>query len=613
MSDSLEVDSIIKLARQSAISMEGRAAIDYAKWAMQTSKKLNEKALYLRAHFYLAAGYDEADLLDSSIVHYVEVLEEVKGTSLDWLDIHITNNLAMQLSGKGNYDQALEHYLNGLKMAEERKNSAFIGKFMTEIGYCFDRNKEFEEALEWHKKALDIYNSIEDEYNIYFVKGRIGIAFDDLGVFDSAHYYNLQTLNYSIQIKDSFAIGGVASNIGNTYMKQNEWSKARDYLEMALNTNISSGDSWSKSISAVNLGHVYTNLKEYDQAAKTLNYGIKQGMIGGSLKFVSEGYYRFFQLHKELDQTDSALHYYQLHKSVEDSLYNVEKARQLAEIETIYETNKQKQQIALQEAQLNQKEEALLSRRRLIIALVLAFCLIILAVGFAYYRYKKRKKAELQQRIIEEQEKSIDAVINAQEEERKRISKELHDGIGQQLSGLKMAFQKLGNSLQKALPEKKEEIEALATVVSNSADEVRSISHQLMPRDLREFGLIEAIEELTQKTFNPLEIDCEFEHFKLQKRYNERIEVSIYRIVQELINNILKHANATKVHIQLFQNNSKLILIVEDNGHGFDESTSAEGHGLLNIRSRLSTVNGEVNFEPSPSSGSIATVRIQLN
>ncbi|MBD99643.1 MAG: hypothetical protein CMO34_07345 [Verrucomicrobia bacterium] len=91
------------------------------------------------------------------------------------------------------------------------------------------------------------------------------------------------------------------------------------------------------------------------------------------------------------------------------------------------------------------------------------------------------------------------------------------------------------------------------------------------------------------------------------------MEVSIYRIVQELVNNILKHANATKVHIQLFQNNSKLILIVEDNGHGFDESTSAEGHGLLNIRSRLSTVNGEVNFEPSPSSGSIATVRIQLN
>ncbi len=134
-----------------------------------------------------------------------------------------------------------------------------------------------------------------------------------------------------------------------------------------------------------------------------------------------------------------------------------------------------------------------------------------------------------------------------------------------------------------------------------------------MPRDLREFGLIEAIEELTQKTFNPLEIDCEFEHFKIQKWYNEHIEVSIYRIVQELVNNILKHANATKVHIQLFQNNSKLILIVEDNGHGFDESTSAEGHGLLNIRSRLSTVNGEVNFEPSPSSGSIATVRIQLN
>lgn len=431
-------------------------------------------------------------------------------------------------------------------------------------------------------------------------------------MFDSAHHYNLQTLNYSLQIKDSFAIGGVASNIGNTYMKQKEWSKARDYLEMAFNTNISSGDSWSKAISAVNLAHVYSNLNVYDLATQKLNYGIKQGKIGGSLKYISEGYFRFFQLYKKLNQTDSALHYYQLHKRFEDSLYNVEKAKQIAEIETIYETNKQKQQIALQEAQLNQKEEALLARKRLIIALMLGFCLIILAVGFAYYLYKKRKKAELQQRIIEEQEKSIDAVIHAQEEERKRISKELHDGIGQQLSGLKMAFQKLGTSLQNAMPEKKEEIESLASVVSDSADEVRSISHQMMPRALLEFGLIEAIEDLSQKTFIPLDIDCDFEQFNLQDRYNERIEVSVYRIVQELVNNIIKHSHATKVHIQLFENNKKLILIVEDNGRGFQNSKLSEGLGLLNIRSRLNTVNGEANFEPSPASGSIATIRIQL-
>lgn len=612
MSDSLKVDSVIKLARMNAINMRGDRSISYAKWALSKSRMIRNEPLYLRAHFYLAAGFDEADQIDSSIVHYKKVLNEVKGSSMNWLDIHITNNLAMQLGGKGRYDEALEYYFEGMRIAEEREDSSFAAKFMTEIGYCFDRNKEYKQAIEWHRKALKQYRLLGDEFSVYFVKGRIGIAYDDLGIYDSAHYYNLQALNYSIQINDSFAIGGVASNIGNTYMKQKEWQKAKDYLEMSLDMNLTSGDSWTKAISAVNLGHTYTKLKEYEKARESLLFGINQAKLGSSLQFISEGYYRFYQLYYSLNYPDSALHYFRLHTDLEDSLYNLEKTKQIAEIETRYETEKQQQQIALQEAQLNEKEQALSARRRLIIVLILGFILITLSLGFAYYRYKKRKKAELQQRVIEEQEKSIDAVIHAQEEERKRISKELHDGIGQQLSGLKMAFQKLGTSLHKAIPEKGEEIDTMAQVLSEAADEVRSISHQMMPRALLEFGLIEAIQDLTHKAFKPLEIEFDFEHFNLQNRYSERIEVSVYRIIQELINNIIKHADANKVNIQLFENNNKLILIVEDNGKGFSDDRAADGHGLLNIKSRLNTVNGEVNFEPSPASGSIATIRIQL-
>jgi signal transduction histidine kinase len=99
----------------------------------------------------------------------------------------------------------------------------------------------------------------------------------------------------------------------------------------------------------------------------------------------------------------------------------------------------------------------------------------------------------------------------------------------------------------------------------------------------------------------------------MKMRLPERIEVSLYRVCQELINNVIKHSGASKVHVQLFQNKGKVIMIVEDNGTGIATQPASEGHGLMNIKSRVSTLNGEVNYERSAGSGTLATVRIPIS
>ena len=148
--------------------------------------------------------------------------------------------------------------------------------------------------------------------------------------------------------------------------------------------------------------------------------------------------------------------------------------------------------------------------------------------------------------------------------------------------------------------------------MQDSADEVRVISHQMMPKALTELGIIEALGDMLDKSLGKIDIDFEFEHFGIKDRLAEKIEVSLYRICQELVNNIIKHSEAKQVHVQLFKNKGKAILIVEDNGKGIQENEVSDGHGLLNIKSRLNSLNGEVNYEPSPNSGTTATVRIPL-
>ena len=130
---------------------------------------------------------------------------------------------------------------------------------------------------------------------------------------------------------------------------------------------------------------------------------------------------------------------------------------------------------------------------------------------------------------------------------------------------------------------------------------------------LQEKGLLAAIEEMVRKSLGITTIHFQIEHFKVENvRFQERIELSLYRICQELVNNIIKHSKASEVAIQLMRNKSHLILIVEDNGVGFNKQQNKDGIGMMNISSRLSTVKGEAEIEPGPERGVVATIRVPV-
>jgi signal transduction histidine kinase len=204
-------------------------------------------------------------------------------------------------------------------------------------------------------------------------------------------------------------------------------------------------------------------------------------------------------------------------------------------------------------------------------------------------------------------------VITATEEERRRIAKDLHDGVVQGLTGLKLRIQNLvyGSEvpaeLSKGLGETTE-------LISRSIDELRNISHRMMPRALSEMGLVPALNDMLDKTFFGSQTKWSFDHIGMEGiRLDELVEVNIYRIVQELVNNILKHADAGTVSVQLLKNATHLVLIVEDDGKGFDPTRSGDGIGVLNIHSRAQVLKGAVNFEPGPKTGTVVTLRVPVS
>ena len=175
-----------------------------------------------------------------------------------------------------------------------------------------------------------------------------------------------------------------------------------------------------------------------------------------------------------------------------------------------------------------------------------------------------------------------------------------------------MGFQRMGEELKGAPNEITEELKSLSKVIDDSATEVRAISHQLMPKVLIEFGLAPALDDMLEKSLGLAGIKYSFETFGNNERYYEQAELGLYRICQEAINNILKHANATEVSVQLLKAGGNLVMMIEDNGKGANFNTTNTGHGITNMQSRARTIGADISFDSAPGKGTVINVRMPL-
>lgn len=244
---------------------------------------------------------------------------------------------------------------------------------------------------------------------------------------------------------------------------------------------------------------------------------------------------------------------------------------------------------------------------------VIAFLIEIIALsGLLAYRVKLMQsvseKLLIEKNLIQQQR--TQAVLEAEERERIRIARDLHDGVGQTLAAARMT---LGNYVSQKKIESSEMQNSL-DLLEDGIKEIREISHNMMPSSLTKFGLTSALKQFTNKinALGKLEIELQIVGFK--ERFDEKIELVLYRIIQEIISNIIKHAEAKKVNIELVKHDNELILIIEDNGRGFDTvSTENHGIGLKNIATRVEYLNGNVNFDSSIGKGTSVVIEIPLN
>ena len=213
-------------------------------------------------------------------------------------------------------------------------------------------------------------------------------------------------------------------------------------------------------------------------------------------------------------------------------------------------------------------------------------------------------------RLLEDkrQQELLKAVIDAQESERKRLAEDLHDCVGQVLSAIKLKLHKLdkpGEGQNEMLAETRQ-------LTDECIQEIRNIIHNVLPPVLTDFGLIDALDALCTKMDSNTPIQVSFTRKLANERFQSAVELTLYRIAQELFGNAVKHSESTTIHVELTKNGNSLIMSFRDNGIGFNIDSVKHGFGIKNLRSRVQLVNGKIDIYSKPLSGTITTINVPL-
>ncbi len=458
------------------------------------------------------------------------------------------------------FDKSVESAKEYVLFAESGKDMLILAKAYQNLGSAFQNAGDKNEAEKYYKKYEQLLPSLKSPYYTWLHKHNTALALANEGKGKEAIQAALETLEIAKNKLPAEKWLPSYYLIGYCYMLNKEYQLSNKYLEICQQLADSIHSKEYQMYAASGLATNYASLGEYKAAYENIDNQLALTDEISSDKIKINGNY-----------------------------LNIK-----------YQSEKKEAQIKLQQVSIKQKNTLNY------ILLGSAVALLIISL-LSYRNYRNRQKLQ-QQRISElETEKQLlatQSLLKGQEDERSRLAKDLHDGLGGLLSGVKLQLGAMKGNLILSEAHGQAFNNAL-NKLDDSISEMRRVAHNMMPEALINLGLQQALHDYCDglSTSQPFTINCEF--YGLEQRMEPSIEIVVYRIVQELLNNAVKHANATTILAQVIRRENNLTITVEDNGKGFDTTQLDQMRtaGLRNIQSRVNYLHGQIDIQSVPGKG----------
>ncbi len=607
-SEGRERIEILRHLSRAYIGADKEKSISFAKESLAEAEKLGNDTFIVRSIVNLAAAYQNSGDHPSSIQYLNHGIEITRKNGNRFQLLECLGFKATALAGRKQTDKALPFAQEALVIAEELKDSVGILNALEIIAAAHKDLHQYDEAIKVYQREIALLDRLPKRI---FEKGRVSV---NLGEVYATLKQQTEAIKFLQKGRDYFTqlgypVGALIAtlDLADTYLDDGQLESAREAYSEILEQNKAIQEPELGALAYTGLGVIEMEKRNYPTALDYYKQAEATAKPAG-LHVVLKNIYDYMNdLYCLKGDYTTAKTYKELSKNYADSVLTADVRDRISELQVQYETTEKELQIAEQKSQIFRTNALNYGLSGSLVAFF----------GFGYLfhnRFRLRKKAELDAAVIHEQKLGLNAVIEAQEAERKRIARDLHDGIAQELVALKLGFDALGRRVGKIAPDESARFAELGEQLDASCTEVRSIAHVMSPPVLEQQGLAPSLELLLRHTLQHAGLEAKFNAHDLPLQLDEKTEIGLYRITQELLNNIVKHARAAKVVIEMFQAENQLVLRVEDDGTGFDfDAARSRGTmGVLNILSRVSTLGGQFFSERKLPHGTIALVRVPI-
>jgi signal transduction histidine kinase len=555
---------------------------------------------YLGVFFYNINNYDSANAywqkgLNICIANnfYYEELKNFRVT--------LNNNFFL----RGNYAAAMKMSIDGLARAEKINDREIMAHFNNVLGYILMRQQNFEESRNYYQTNLNLAREINNKV----LEGNALLSLADLALAEkkltsaagfihkALNIFKANELTYHPFEREAYSYNKLAE-VNKLMQKKLE---ALDYCRLAISTS-QKGKCNKYDISSyyINAGDIYNRLQIPDSAILFLRTGLHIARNIIHREYMRDAFKQLSIAFAQKKLFDSAYTYQQSFLTLQDSIAVESSHREILQLETNFKMEQQKQ-----------LQREALERQKFLRNIIIGIAVFLIAFILLLYNHSRLKQQnKFQAELNMQQQEILRTTINVQDRERKRIAEDLHDSLGSILSAAKLKLSAVEEDSMADSAEKKKMKDTLL-LLDEALSEMKNIAYNIMPATLSRLGLTVALQNLFNRIGTRSGLKINYITHGFIERLDETTELSIYRIVLESTNNVIKHAAAKNVTVQLLKYPDYINITIEDNGIGFDlNEKNFSGNGLGNIVSRVKSLKGTIDIDSKRASGTTFLIDI---
>jgi signal transduction histidine kinase len=590
------------------------SALFYARKSINISKRINNKKAIASSYNSLANCFDGLGVLDSAQIYHQKSLD-IKlqiGHLVGAADSY--NNLGIVYDLKGNFSKALENYFKALKIYESQEvEFGKVPMVLGNIGIVYKKQKEYDKVLNYYKKALKIYEDNNYDFGIVVTKGNIGSVLLNIKKFENSIKYSNEAKELYAQLGYNRYVPYMINNIAIAKDSLKDYKQSQLLYKEAIALFRKDQNLYELTYAQIGLAKSYAKEHKFKASSSEVKSALKMIKEKGFKEFEIEAYKLLANVEEQLGNYKQAYHYFEKYAIGKDSLFEENKTKTIFELETKYETEKKEKEILLQRADLAEKELSLSKKNIQILGLgVLAIILILL--GYLFYNQQKIKNKQLQK-----ENELKDALVkietqNHLQEQRLRISRDLHDNIGAQLTFIISSIDNLKYGFKITNDKLNSKLVGISQFTKDTIYELRDTiwamnKSKITFEDLKT-RITNFIDKANTTSINTVfEFTCEA-NIDTEKTFTSVEGMNIYRIIQEAVNNALKYAEASKISMDITKVDGNINIQIYDNGKGFDEKEIEYGNGINNMKKRAQDIGAEIVINSSKNRGTSIVLKI---